>query len=315
MNTLVSGSIAYDYIMDFPDSFKNHILPDQIHILNVCFVVEKLNKNFGGCATNIAYTMKLLESNPIMFAPVGKDGRDFLEFFEENKINKDYIPKSKELLTASAHITTDKDGNQVIAYYNGATSEANNMKLEDVKENIDLAIIAPTQKDAMIKHAKECFDKKIPFCFDPSHQLTAFSSQELMAIIGQAKFYIGNDYEIKLTEEKTGWDQDELLNHVEVLIITLGEKGSIIKTKDQTFEIKSCPANSVEDPTGAGDAYRGGFFSAYTEGQDYQTCGQVASVASTYAVENYGTVNHKYTKQEFDDRYKENYEEASNLKI
>lgn len=309
MSVLISGSLAYDHIMDFPDSFKNHLLPDQLHIINVCFVIEKMKRNIGGCATNIAYTMKLLDSDPIILGPIGSDGAELLDFLTKQQISIKYIEKSKKLMTSAAYITTDKDDNQIIAYYNGAADEAVNMHVPEVKEHISLALIAPTKKDAMLAHAKECFDHKIPFCFDPSHQLTAFSDQELVRTIGQAKFYIANDYELKLTEEKTGWDTDELLNHVEILIITLGERGSIIRTKDQSIEIAPCPVNSVNDPTGAGDAYRGAFFAGYERGHNLKTCGQMASVAAAYAIEHYGTVNHSYTKKEFEERYENTYGE------
>lgn len=315
MSILLSGSLAYDYIMDFPDSFRNHILPDQIHILNVCFVVDQLNKNYGGVAGNIGYSMKMLGGEPIVFAPLGKDARDYLEHFKKLGIKTDYMSVSKEKNTASAHITTDKDDNQITAFYGGALSEGADMKVGDVKEEIKFALVSPHDKGAMIKHAKECFDLKIPFCFDPGQQITALSSQEVMAIVGQAKFLIGNDYEIKLIEKKTGWDKQELLNHVEVLITTLGDKGSIIATKDQIFEIEPCKANSVEDPTGAGDAYRAGFFTAYIQGHDYQTCGQVGAVSAVYAVENYGTQEHKFTLDEFKQRYEDSYGEAIELKM
>ncbi|MBI2436400.1 MAG: carbohydrate kinase family protein [Candidatus Magasanikbacteria bacterium] len=314
MSVLISGSLAYDYIMDFPDSFKNHILPDQLHILNVCFVIEKMKKNIGGCASNIAYTMKLLGSEPLILGPIGTDGSELLDFFKSNDISTKYIPKSTELMTSAAYITTDKDDNQIIAYYNGSADEATSQHIGDVTEKVSLALIAPTKKDAMLAHAKQCYDLRIPFCFDPSHQLTAFSDQELAKTIGQAKFYIGNDYELKLTQEKTGWDADELLNHVEVLIITLGERGSVIRTKDETIEIPPCPVKSVDDPTGAGDAYRGAFFAGYERGFDFKTCGQMASVASAYAIEHYGTVNHSYTMEEFSRRYEEVYKEPIDLK-
>ncbi len=299
MSILISGSLAYDYIMDFPDSFKNHILPEQIHILNVCFVVDKMQKNFGGCAGNMAYTMKLLGAEPLIFAPLGSDAGDYLNWIKQNNLETKYIPIVKEKMTSAAYITTDKDDNQIIAYYNGAADKAIDLSVGNVSEKIDLALITPTKKEAMLKHAKECHDKKIPFVFDPSHQLTAFTPQELMATLGMAKFYIGNDYEMKLTQEKTSWNIKELLNHVEVVITTLGERGSVICTKDKTIEVGICPAQSVDDPTGAGDAYRAGFFSAYVDGQDLKTCGQVGAVAATYAVENYGTQNHRFTLEEF----------------
>ena len=276
-------------------------------------MVDNLNKNLGGCAGNIAYTMKLLGADPVVFAPLGKDSKEYMEHFKKLGLTTNYVPLIKEKNTSAAHITTDKDDNQIIAYYNGAADEAKNMSVHDVKEGLSLALITPTQKDAMIKHAKECHDIGIPIVFDPSHQLTAFSSQELMAVIGQAKFYIANDYEMKLTCEKTGWDLNELLNHVEVLITTLGEKGSVIMTKEQTTEVGICPPSSVEDPTGAGDAYRSGFFTAYTQGHDYKTCGQMGAVAASYAIEHYGTQNHSFSTKEFKERYEDVFEETIDL--
>ena len=307
MSILISGSLAYDYIMDFPDSFKNHILPDQIHILNVCFVVDNLKRNFGGVAGNIAYTMKLLGNDPIIFSPLGSDGEDYLDYLKKNNLNIDYIKLAKEKMTSSAHITTDKDDNQITAFYNGALSEAVGLSIQGIKEKIELALISPTQKEAMIKHAKECYEQKIPFCFDPGQQITALSGQELIKIISQAKFLIGNDYEIKLIQEKTEWGMEEILNCVEAVIITMGEKGSMVVSKKETIEVGICPADSVDDPTGAGDAYRAGFFSAYVQGLDWKTCAQMGAVAATYAVENYGTQNHHFTKEEFSQRYRENF--------
>lgn len=315
MSVLISGSLAYDYIMDFPDSFRNHILPDQIHILNVCFVVDQLNKNYGGVAGNIGYTMKLLGGSPIVFSPIGKDGDEYISYLKKAGINTDHIPVSQDRLTSSAHITTDKDDNQITAFFNGALSEAVDLSVGNVKEDIKIALISPTDKRAMLKHAKECYDLKIPFCFDPGQQITAFNPQELMAIIGQAKFLIGNDYEMKLMQEKTGWDMNEMLNHVEVLITTLGDRGSIITTKDQNFEIGTCSPLSVDDPTGAGDAYRAGFFTGFIEGHDYQTCGQMGAVASAYAIEKYGTQEHKFTLDEFKTRYNDTFGEVINLEL
>jgi len=309
MSILISGSLAYDYIMDFPDSFKNHILPDQIHILNVCFVVDNLKKNYGGVAGNIAYTMKLLGVEPIIFSPLGTDGKDYLNYLKKNNLSVDYIKLAKEKLTPSAHIITDKDDNQITAFYNGALSDAVELSIKNVKEKIELALISPTQKEAMIKHAKECYEQKIPFCFDPGQQITALSDQEIIKIISQAKFLIGNDYEIKLIQEKTDWKMEDLLNCVEAVIITLGDRGSMVVTKKETIEVGICPADSVDDPTGAGDAYRAGFFSAYVQGLDWRTCAQMGAVAATYAIEKYGTQNHQFTKEEFSQRYRETFGE------
>lgn len=300
---LLSGSLAYDYIMNFPDSFRHHILPDQIHILNVCFVVDQLEKNFGGTAGNIAYTMKLLGGEPIALGVLGTDGESYQKHLSDSGIDTTQIKTSDQKLTASAYVTTDQDDNQITAFYSGAGDEAAELSIGDVSETPSFAIISPTKKEAMIRHAKECYERRIPFCFDPGQQITALSPQEVMMLVGQAKFLIGNDYEIKLIEQKTGWDEQELLNHVEVLIKTLGEKGSVVLTKEETIDILPCPPTSMDDPTGAGDAYRAGFFTGHTKGLDLKTCGQIGSVAAAYAIEHYGTQNHAFTIEEFRKRY------------
>lgn len=312
-NILISGSMAYDYIMDFPDTFKNHILPDQIHVLNVSFAVEKMTREFGGCAGNIAYTIKLLGGKPLIVAAVGRDGADYLKHLKKHKISVKHIRQKKDVMTSSAYITTDREDNQIAAFYLGAGNSASASSLHDVKEKIKLALITPTKKNAMIRHAKEASEKKIPIVFDPGQALSALSAQELMLLIGQAEFLIANDYEMKLMQKRTGWKHESMFDHVRVVITTLGEKGSVVRTKDELFEIKPCPPDSVDDPTGAGDAYRAGFFTAYVIGHDLKTCGQVGSVAATYAVEHYGTQNHKFTVKEFEKRYAETY--GSKLRV
>lgn len=313
MSVLISGSLAHDYIMDFPDSFKNHILPDHIHMLNVSFTVQSLKKEFGGCAGNIAYTAKLLDGDPIILGSLGKDGMEYLAHFKKHEINANYILKSKELLTSSAHITTDKDGNQISAFHVGAGADSIDISILNIKEKINLVLISPNSKETMIRHSKEAAEKNIPIVFDPGQQLTTFSPQELMLLIGQAKILIANDYELKLIEDKTGWQNHELLNHVEILITTLGEKGSVVRTKDEIFQIKPCAPLSVDDPTGAGDAYRAGFFTAYEKGKNLQTCGQVGSVAAVYAIENYGTQNHWFLPEDFAKRYEDTYNQKLDL--
>ncbi|HAZ28294.1 MAG TPA: carbohydrate kinase family protein [Candidatus Magasanikbacteria bacterium] len=304
---ILSGSLAYDYIMDFPDSFKNHILPDQIHILNVCFVVEKLEKNFGGTAGNIAYTMALLGGSPVIVSSVGKDGKEYIERLTMLGIETGGVVQSQERMTASAYITTDKDDNQVTAFYPGTLDEAPSLSAFSEKSEATFAIIGPTNKTIMLRHAKECHDSRIPFVFDPGQQITALNPQELMQAIGQAAFLIGNDYEMKMIEQKTGWDTRALLDHVDVVIVTMGERGSVVVTKDQTYEIEAVKPRSVDDPTGAGDAYRAGFFLAYSRGNNFETCGRVGSVAAAYAIEHYGTQHHTFAQNEFVERYERAY--------
>lgn len=314
MSILVSGSLVYDHIMNFPDSFKNHILPDSIHILNVCFIVDRLEKSWGGTAGNIAYTIKLLGNEPTIVSSLGKDGEEYLKHFKKNKINIDHIKVDEKQFTASAHITTDADDNQITAFFGGPLDLAGGINLQDTKEEFSLAIISPTQKEVMIKHMKECSEMGIKTMFDPGQQITAFNESELQKMISQAHFVIGNDYEIKLLQERTGWDTNEILKNTKVLIITLGEKGSLIKTAEgEEVSVGPCHPVSFDDPTGAGDAFRAGFLVGYELGYNWKMCGQIGSVAASYAIETYGTQAHTFTKEEFCERYKHAYDETLNL--
>ena len=300
--------------MAFPDKFKNHILPEQIHILNVCFVVDEVRKNFGGCAGNIAYTMKLLGGEPVIISSLGNDAKDYLEYLEKLGINKNYIKIVKNKNTAVAYITTDSDDNQIVAYCNGAGDAAQDLSLADIKEKNNLVLITPTKKEAMLRHAREARERKIPFVFDPSHQLSVFTKEELIEIITAAKFFIGNDYEMKLVCDKIGWSKDKLLDKVGVLITTLGAEGSLIESRNNSIKVGICKAKSTDDPTGAGDAYRAGFFSAYVAGCDLKICGQAGATAAAYTVEKYGTQTHSFTFEEFKTRYKEAFGEELILK-
>lgn len=305
-NIAISGSIAYDYIMDFPDSFSNHILPDHIHTISVSFNIERLQRHVGGTAGNIAYTVKLLQENPLMLAAMGTDADMYEKHWETHNISSTYVLRHEHVLTASAHITTDKDDNQITAFYPGALTGIQ-PSLTDVNETIDFAILAPNNKHATLQHATECQKNGIPFVFDPGQQITTFTTQELMRLIGQSDYLIGNDYEMKLIEDKTGWDTKELLNHTNVVIITLGAKGSVVISKDTTIEVPAAPVQSVEDPTGAGDAYRAGFFTALVNEHDLQTCAEYGSIAASYAIETYGTQEHVFTKEIFMKRYHDIY--------
>ncbi len=305
MAILVSGSLVYDHIMNFPDSFKNHIMPEQIHILNVCFMVDKLERSWGGTAGNIAFTIKMLGGEPLLLSVLGKDGRDYLKFMKESGLKTDYILSDKKRVTASAYITTDADDNQITAFFGGPLAMAKDNNLRDfVKEKFDLAIISPTDKEVMIQHVKECKEMGVKVIFDPGQQMTAFSEIELKKMISQSEFVIGNDYEIKLLQERTGWSEEEILKNTNVLITTLGERGSIVKTADgETISAGVCAPLSFDDPTGAGDSYRAGFFVGYEKGLNWKKCAQMGAVAASYAIETYGTQEHKFTKEEFCQRY------------
>lgn len=307
MPTLISGSLAYDYIMNFPDSFKNHIMPEQIHILNVCFMVDKLERGWGGTAANIAFTMKMLGGEPLIVSSVGKDGQEYIDYLKKSGLETKYIKKDKGLLSASAYITTDADDNQVIAFFNGPLQLASEINISEVGEKPKIVLISPTHKEVMKKHLKEAWENDLETVFDPGQQITGFGEIELKKMVGQAKFLIGNDYEIKLLQKRTGWDTEELLKNVEVLIITLGEKGSVVLTnKGEEIEAGICPPKSFDDPTGAGDAYRAGFFVGYELGYDWKTCAQMGAVAASYAIEEYGT-QIIFTQENFCERYEKTF--------
>lgn len=309
MSIFVSGSLVYDHIMNFPDSFKNHIMPDKLHVLNLSFMVDRLEKSWGGTAGNIAYNLKMLGSEPLLVSALGKDGRDYLEHLEKNKINTNNIFIDEFQNTASAHITTDADDNQITAFFGGPLGKIKDKK-NFITENFSLAIISPTEKEVMINHARFCAGLSKKVIFDPGQQTPAFSAVELKQMISLAEIVIGNDYEIGMIMEKTGWSEEEILENTKILVTTLGEKGSVIKVKNkESIEVEAVFPLSVDDPTGAGDAYRAGFLAGYEKGFDLKVCGQMGAVAASFAIENYGTQNHQFDFEKFSARYEKNFKE------
>lgn len=309
MNILISGSLAYDTIMDFPGRFRDHILPDQIHVLNTCFLVDGIVKNYGGCAGNIAYTMRLLGADPAVLSVLGSDGASYVSYLESLGISTRHIRQESLALSSQATIITDKDNNQITAYHNGASEAASELSISDVGHVPHLAILAPTKKMAMIKHARECASAKIPFVFDPGQQLGGFDKDELREMFSSCSFFIANDYEMTMAQRCAGYSAEELYAMIDTVIVTLGSKGSLLHAKHgaEQIEIPPCRPREVRDPTGAGDAYRAGFFSAYGAGKEFMICGRIGSVAAAYAIEHYGTQNHQFTLNEFEQRYATTY--------
>jgi len=295
--------------MDFPGRFRDHILPDQIHVLNTCFLVDGIAKNFGGCAGNIAYTMRMLAADPVVLSVLGSDGDSYIDYLEKQGIATRHIHRESSAFSSQATIITDKDDNQITAYHNGASDVASDLSIGDVDQSFNLAIIAPTKKTAMIKHARECAERKIPFVFDPGQQLGGFERDDLREMLSLCSFFVVNDYEMKVTEQKTEYSTQELCAMIDTVIITRGAAGSHIITRHgaEQIEVVPCKPQEVQDPTGAGDAYRAGFFSAYAAGKDLAVCGQVGSVAAAYAIEKYGTQNHVFSIKDFEQRYGTNY--------
>ena len=306
MSALICGSIAYDNIMVFEDSFKNHILPDQIDILNVSFMVPELRRNFGGCALNIAFNLRLLGGDPM---PMGTAGRDFdvyAAWLNEHGIRQDYISVLDDVFTAQAYITTDVDDNQIILFHPGAMNFSHVNKVGDVP-NVSIGIISPDGRTGMLEHASQFYETKIPFIFDPGQGLPMFGRDELRRFIEQATWVTVNDYEWELLKKVTGWGINELKNRVEALIVTRGASGSVIYTNQGDIEIPAAKPNIVNDPTGCGDAYRAGLLFGLMKTKDWLTVGRIASLMGAIKIECHGTQNHHFSMESFEERFKDNF--------
>ena len=303
MQIIVTGTLGYDYIMDFAGRFADRIMPDKIHKISLSFLVDKLSKNFGGTAGNIAYSLKLLGENPLIVAPAGDDFGPYAVFLKKHSVDTRGIKIYPKEMTGSYFVVTDKEDNQIGSFYSGATRHAKELTVSGAA----FALIAPTQPEAMKKYVLECKKDKIPYLYDPAFQIDSFSKEELREGITGAEIFIGNDYEIALVEQKLGISHEELRTMVPVLITTLGSKGSIVETRNESIHIRPAKPKKITDPTGAGDAYRSGFLAGFLHKLPLVVCGQMGSVAAVYSVETYGTATHYYTREAFNKRYKENY--------
>ena len=303
MQTLICGSLAYDTIMVFHDQFKNHILPDKIHILNVAFLVPDMRREFGGTAGNIAYNLNLLGGKPLIMATVGDDFVSYANWLNENGLDMAHVRRIANSYTAQAFITTDTDDNQITAFHPGAMNFSHENRVADAK-GARLGIIAPDGRDGMFQHAREFRDADIPFLFDPGQGLPMFSGEELMQFIDMADYMALNDYEAQLMQEKTGRNIEALAQRVKALVVTLGARGSVIHAQGQRLEIPCVEADGVVDPTGCGDAYRAGLLCGLARGWDWQTTGRLAAVMGAIKIASRGGQNHKPARSEIAARYR-----------
>jgi len=303
---LICGSVAFDSIMLFEGRFREHILPDQIHILNVAFLVPQLRREYGGCAGNIAYNLKLLGDAGYPMATVGFDFTPYAEWMKETGVPRDYVRVVKAEHTAQAFITTDLDDNQITAFHPGAMQHAHLNKIADAQD-IALGIVAPDGRDGMLQHAAQFAAANIPFIFDPGQGLPMFGGAELKTFIEQATWVAVNDYEWQMMQQKTGWTPREVADRVEALIITRGAEGSIIHTKGREYRIPCAPASEVVDPTGCGDAYRAGLIHGLLHHLDWETTGRIASLMGAIKIEKRGTQNHRFTAAELAERYQRSF--------
>ncbi len=303
MSTLICGSVAYDNIMVFKDRFKDCILPDQIHILNVCFLVPDIKRVFGGCAGNIAYNLKLLGGDPLIMATIGDDAQPYLNRLDDLSLSREHVRVVPGNFTAQAFITTDLDDNQITAFHPGAMNFSHYNSVADAK-NATLAIVAPDGRDGMLKHARDLAAKGVPFIFDPGQQLPMFSGDELLEFLDLATYACLNDYETKLLSDRTGHSLEALAARVEALIVTLGAEGSRIHAKGEVIEIPCVEADAVVDPTGCGDAYRSGLLYGIANGWDWKQTGSLAAVMGAIKVAHQGCQSHTPSRDEIGERYR-----------
>ncbi len=303
MSTLICGSFAFDSIMVFEGRFKDHILPDQVHILNVSFLVPTLRREFGGCAGNIAYSLALLDGSPLPMATVGDDCQPYLDHLDRLGIDRRFVRQVPGTLTAQAFITTDLDDNQITAFHPGAMSHSHLNHV--VPGGVELGIVGPDGRDGMLLHAQQMSESGIPFVFDPGQGLPMFETAELRWFVERAHYLALNDYEAKLMAAKTGSEPEAWAQRLKCVVVTLGAQGSRIYAGGAVLQIPAAPARTVRDPTGCGDAYRAGLLYGITRGLDWPTTGRLAAVMGAIKIEHSGAQRHAPSRAQIEERFVE----------
>ena len=306
MSALICGSMAYDTIMVFHDQFKNHILPEKVHILNVSFLVPVLRREYGGCAGNIAYNLNLLGEDAQIMAVVGHDFEPYSQWLNQNRLSTEYIHILDNQYTGQAYITTDQDGNQITAFHPGAMSFSH-LNAIPANADISIGIVSPDGKEGMQLHAEQFAELGIPFIFDPGQGMPMFDGAELLTFVDQANYVTLNDYESELMQERTGLSLEQIAERVDALIITLGAHGSKIYTDGQCIIIPAAKPHAVLDPTGCGDAYRAGLLYGLMNEFDWEITGRIASLMGALKIEHNGTQNHTLSMADFKQRFHENF--------
>lgn len=307
---LVTGSLAFDYIMDFPGSFSEHIMSDKIHVLNLSFLLTDLKKQFGGTAGNISYSLGLLKTPVSILATAGDDFSPYSEKLKNAGVDISQIQSLKNEFTASAFIMTDKNDNQITGFYPGAMSQASKLTIASLGQKPEFAVISPNDPQAMLNFSLECQKLSIPYMIDPGMQLPSLDPKDLSSMVNGAQILIGNDYEIGLLKKKLNINDQDITDHVNIVVTTYGNQGSQIEQPNgQIIRIKAATPDANLDPTGAGDAYRAGFLAGFIKKLDLKTSAQIGATAACYVVEKYGTTSHTFTLEEFTRRYKENFGE------
>ena len=303
MTALICGSMAYDTVMMFEGRFRDHILPDKLHVLNVAFLTPAMRRNFGGCAGNIAYNLKLLGGDGLIMATVGHDFGPYAEWLERCGLPRTHVRTVESEFTAQAYITTDLDNNQITAFHPGAMNHSHLNRVSDSK-GVKLGIVAPDGREGMIAHAEQFAAAGLPFLFDPGQGLPMFGGEELRVFIERAAWVAVNDYEASLLSERTGWSLEQIAAKVRALIVTRGAEGSWIFSDGKRLEIPVAKAANIADPTGCGDAYRAGLLYGLERGLDWPTTGRIAALLASIKIEQHGTQHHRVGPEEFHQRFR-----------
>lgn len=308
MKLIVTGSIAFDYLMSFPGKFTEHFLPEHMHRVSLSFLVDSMDKRRGGCGPNIAYTIALLGERPYLMATAGQDFGDYKSWMDAVNIDTSLVKVIDGKFCASFFCSTDQHSNQIASFYTGAMANAGELSVRTVSDVKDaLVIISPNDPDAMVQYAEECSTMGVKYIWDPGQQCARMGGDQLADGIDGAFMVICNDYEFELIRQKTGLDEAQIAAKVPVLVITKGEHGCTIVTKSGREDVRAVPPTRIEDPTGVGDAFRGGFMKGLAMGASNKVCAQLGSVAATYALEHLGGTAHAYTWQEFRARYEQHF--------
>jgi adenosine kinase len=314
MSIVCTGSIAYDYIMSFPGYFKDHIIPDKLESISLSFLVDSMIRQRGGTAPNIAYNLALLGESPYLMGTVGEDFAEYDTWLKQNGVKTDLVRVIKGEYTASFFANTDKGNAQIASFYTGAMAFSKDLSIKDLnRETVDIVLVSPNDPEAMLRYARECKELGIPYVFDPGQQVVRVEPDDIKeGIIGAQSVFI-NEYEFELIQKHTKMTSQEIIDCVEFLVVTCGECGSDVYAENTHYRIPSIDPKESADPTGVGDAFRAGFLRGLRKGLDWQTCGQMGSLAATYCLEQRGTQNHSYTIEEFVKRYRQNFDDHGKL--
>ena len=313
MDILLTGSVAYDYLMTFPGRFQEQILPERLASISLSFLVDSMSKQRGGIAPNIAYTMALLGGKPRVMATVGEDFSDYRNWLESKGVDTSLMKVIPGEFTASFFATTDQVSAQIASFYPGAMGYSATQSIKELDKKPDLVIVSPSAPDAMMKFPAECRELGVSYLYDPSQQVLRLEGAELARDMEGAHFLFCNDYEFGLISKKTDWSLDQILEHVKVLVITRGKDGADLYAGGDAVHIPTVPEKEIVDPTGVGDAFRGGFLAGYSRGFDWKLCGEIGSLAAVYCLEQKGPQSHNYTRQEFVARFRDHFDDGGKL--